>query len=93
VTSHSTLVDLLYNNGIIGCALFYSIFLSIGLRLLRYPPHVSRATSATIMAALICFLSMSFSGNLFYHPLVGACLALSAAVLSRNDRRYVHVPR
>jgi hypothetical protein len=92
MTSHSTMVDLLYNNGLIGCALFYSIFLSLGLRLLKYPRDVSRATSAAIMASIICFLSMSFSGNLFYHPLVGACLALSAAVLSRKDQRYVHVP-
>ncbi|MEO8019655.1 MAG: hypothetical protein ABI769_17740 [Pseudomonadota bacterium] len=89
VTSHSTAGDLLYNVGLIGCTLFYLTFISLGLRLLTPSASDSQAIRATILATLVCFLSMTFSGTIFYHPLLGAFLTVSACVLHGTaiDRR------
>jgi hypothetical protein len=81
ITSHSTPVDLLYNFGIIGFGLFYSIFASVALRLL----HARRADAAgpqpLILAGLVCYAFISLSGTLFYNALLAVFVA-TAGVLA-----------
>jgi len=53
VTSHATVVDLLYNSGLLGTALFYSVFFSIIWRLFpvsmpKYPENKSTACSSRL---------------------------------------------
>jgi hypothetical protein len=85
VTSHSTPVDLLYNSGLIGFILFYSIFVSIALRL-RSAKHLSSAGLFLLLsAALICYLFISLSGVMHYSYSLAAYVAISVVLLRRAD--------
>jgi hypothetical protein len=86
ITSHSTPIDLLYNSGLIGAGLFYSVFGSIALRLLQARNRQRRAVRARIAACLIAYLFISVSGIIYYDPFVATFIAVSAGVLARTER-------
>lgn len=81
ITSHSTPIDLLHNSGIIGLVLFYSIFLSVGLRLLRCASASSRNLKLLVFSCLTCFLFTSLSGVMHYNLFLAAFLAISISLL------------
>jgi hypothetical protein len=85
VTSHSTPIDLLYNTGLIGCGLFYAIFVSIAWRLLERRSPSVRTPSGLALGAMTCYAFMSLSGTLYYDAFLAATIAISAALLSRPD--------
>jgi hypothetical protein len=86
VTSHSTPVDLLYNAGVIGLALFYGIFASIGWRLYRARDPHARGVRAIVFAALVCYVFISLSGTIYYDPFVAAFVALGVAIAVRTGK-------
>jgi hypothetical protein len=83
VTSHSTPVDLLYNSGLIGCALFYAIFVSIGWRLIHTRGRNLRGIRAFLLGGLVCYAFISLSGTLYYDTFLAAAMAISVALLRR----------
>jgi hypothetical protein len=87
ITSHSTPVDLLYNSGVIGFILFYSLFVLIILRLLR----VRRADTSTLgvvtFGALVCYAFITLSATIYYNCFFAAFFALSAQLLERHVKR------
>jgi hypothetical protein len=83
ITSHSTPIDLLYNSGIIGFGLFYSLFVSVAWRVHRARLGGVLGFQALTLAGLTCYAFMSVSGTLYYDTFVAAFLAITAAVLAR----------
>jgi hypothetical protein len=86
ITSHSTPVDLLYNSGLIGLGLFYSLFLSLALRLLGLRFTDIGPVEAVIFGALVCYGFITLSATLHYNPYLGAFFGLSSQILARYDR-------
>jgi O-antigen ligase len=84
-TSHSTVVDLLYNTGLIGFMLFYSIFASIAWRLFKAGDPGTRYPRGLIFAALTCYAFISLSGTMYYDIFLSAVMAISAALVTRPD--------
>jgi hypothetical protein len=84
ITSHSTPVDLLYNDGVIGLLLFYSIFGSIALRLHHLRFVVRRDVQPIMLATLVCYLFMMISGTLHYHSFLAIYVGISTGIL-RGD--------
>lgn len=78
ITSHSTPVDLLYNNGLIGILLFFGMFASLTFRLIA---ERDRTLACIVLAGVICQVFISLSGTLFYQTFVAAFVAISAALL------------
>ena len=89
ITSHSTPIDLLYNSGLIGLIIFYSIFFSVSLRLLRCTSVASRNRRLLIVSGLTCFLFITLSGVMHYSSFLAAFLAISISVL--NSDRFVSI--
>lgn len=89
VTSHSTPVDLLYNTGLIGCVLFYSVFASIALRLLRASSVGVRNPRGLVLGALTCYGFISLSGTIYYDAFLAASLAVSTALIARPEGKTV----
>ena len=87
ITSHSTPIDLLYNSGLIGFVLFYSIFLSILWRLLLVRDRSIALVCAVIFGALVCFLFITISGTMYYHYFLAAYIAISVGFLRRHQRQ------
>jgi hypothetical protein len=83
ITSHSTLVDLLYNSGLIGFVFFYSMFASILWRLLLVRDASMAPVCAVIFGGLVCFLFITISGTMHYHYFLAAYIAISAGLLRR----------
>jgi hypothetical protein len=83
ITSHSTPIDLLYNSGIIGCGLFYSMFASLAWRVIRTRDGFGRGLQAVTVAGLVCYSFMSLSGTLYYDTYVAAFMAICAGALTR----------
>lgn len=83
ITSHSSHVDLLYNSGLVGIALFYGIFVSLLMRLYRARHGGMREARVVILAASTCFLFISFSGTIQYLLPLAAFLALAVGILRR----------
>jgi O-antigen ligase len=83
ITSHSTPIDLLYNFGIVGFALFYAIFASIMLRLIRVPRRELGSLPALIFAGAVCYGFITLSGTMHYNMFLAIFIAISAALLQR----------
>jgi O-antigen ligase len=81
VTSHSTPIDLLYNAGVIGLTLFYSIFASLAWRLQQTRRRRHDNLGALLLAMLVCYIFMSLSGTLHYSYHLAVFIAISSALL------------
>jgi O-antigen ligase len=84
-TSHSTVVDLLYNTGLIGFVLFYASLASVAVRLFQHQDPHARSPRALIFAALTCYGFISLSGTMYYDVFLAAAMAISAGLLTRPD--------
>ena len=85
VTSHSTPVDLLYNTGVIGFALFYGIFVSLGIRLLQVRDSTLGSLPPLIFAGLVCYLFITLSGTMHYNSFMAVFFATSIGLLRRHE--------
>jgi hypothetical protein len=87
MTSHSTPIDVLYNAGLIGIALFYGIFASIALRL--YQTRASRLGNlrALLLAVLVCYAFISLSGTMHYSTYLAVFIAICSALLVPEQAR------
>jgi hypothetical protein len=83
ITSHSSHVDLLYNSGLIGIALFYGMFASLFARLARARHGGLLEARLVILSAGTCYLFMSLSGTIQYVLPLAAFVALSVGILRR----------
>jgi hypothetical protein len=81
ITSHSTPVDLLYNSGLIGLGLFYALFGSMAVRLVRLRGADMRSSGAVIFGALVCYMFISLSGTMHYNASLAVFVAIGTAVL------------
>jgi O-antigen ligase len=86
VTSHSTPVDLLYNFGLIGLALFYAVVGSIAWRLLRAKDRTRDSVGALIFGVLACYLFVSLSAPLHYNGFFAVFVTISAHALRGHTR-------
>jgi len=91
ITSHSTPIDLLYNSGLIGFALFYAIFASIAWRLVTARNAKRRNIRARIAMVLIAYTFISLSGIVYYDQFLSIFVALSAGLMVRLERESVPV--
>jgi hypothetical protein len=82
ITSHSTPIDLLYNTGLIGFALFYGMFVSLTVRLFR--SMASRSLRALTFAGVVCYLFITLSGTMLYNSFLAGSLAIGIALLQRR---------
>jgi O-antigen ligase len=82
VTSHSTPIDLLYNAGLIGFVLFYSIFVSIAWRLYEARNKRLGNLRALLLATLVCYAFMTLSGTMHYSSHLAVFIAFSSALLT-----------
>ncbi len=82
VTAHSTPVDLLYNSGVIGLLLFYSLFVSLASRLGSLRIAGANAIKTLFAGTAACYLFMSAASPLHYYGFLAAIIAISAAVLA-----------
>ena len=87
ITSHSTPVDLLYNSGLIGFVLFYSIFASILWRLLLVRNARAATVCALIFGTLVCFLFITLLGTMHYNSFLAAFIGISVGLLRRYQRQ------
>jgi len=87
ITSHATFIDLLYNSGLIGFALFYGVLISVMLRLYRASESVGQGERATILATIVCYVFITLSGNIHYSSFLAVFIAISASILSRSTHR------
>jgi hypothetical protein len=86
ITSHSTPIDLLYNSGLIGTGLFYAIFASLAVRLLRARDADGRAVRARIAAFAIAWAFISLSAIIYYDSFLAMFMGVSAGLLVRLER-------
>jgi hypothetical protein len=87
ITSHSTPIDVLYNSGLIGCTLFYAIFLSL-MRRVRHAPRGSDGLRTLILGACVCYAFVSLSAPLHYNTFFAVFVGLSSALLGRRERHH-----
>jgi O-antigen ligase len=87
VTSHSTPVDLLYNSGVIGFAIFYATLLSIAWRLYRATDSAASGLRAFLFGLLVCYVFISLSSNMYYDVFLSVFVAMSAALLGTPRER------
>jgi hypothetical protein len=83
ITSHSTPIDLLYNFGVLGLLLFYGIFGSIVLRLVRLPKESLGGLPPLIFGGLVCYVFISLSGTMHYNAFMAVFMAVSVSLLRR----------
>jgi hypothetical protein len=86
ITSHSTPIDLLYNTGLIGIGLFYALFLSIALRLLRARATGIGPIAAVIFGSLVCYAFITLSATMHYNSFLAAFFGLSSQILALVTR-------
>jgi O-antigen ligase len=84
ITSHSTPIDLLYNSGLIGFALFYGVLACVTWRLFRAESHPCADFRAPVLMALIVNVFVTLSGTTFYQSFVAGFLGISVALLRRS---------
>ncbi|HEY0941091.1 MAG TPA: O-antigen ligase family protein [Steroidobacter sp.] len=84
ITSHSTPVDLLYNSGLAGFALFYGIFMAMTWRLLR-ARRTGRTVDALLFGAVVCYVFITMSGTMHYNSSLAAFIALGTAILRSHS--------
>jgi hypothetical protein len=92
VTSHSTPVDLLYNTGAIGFALFYGMFVALGIRLTQVRGPALGSLPALIFAGLVCYSFITLSGTMHYNSFMAVFFAVSAGLLRRHEVGSIRVP-
>jgi hypothetical protein len=85
ITSHSTPIDLLYNFGVIGFVLFYSIFGSIAMRLRAVQRKDLGNLPALIFAGVVCYVFITLSGTMEYNAPLGIFISVCTALLGRFD--------
>jgi O-antigen ligase len=91
ITSHSTPIDLLYNNGLIGFALYYAMFISLLWRLFK--TQASQSLKVLTLASVVCNLFVGLSGTYIYQYFLAGSIAISAALLQRPDQHgRAHAP-
>jgi len=88
-TSHSTVVDLLYNTGLIGFLLFYGMLGSTAWRVFKLRDPSVRCPRALIFGALVCYGFISLSGTMYYDVFLAAVMAISTAFLTRHESEAV----
>jgi hypothetical protein len=96
ITSHSTPIDLMYNFGLIGLLLFYSLFASLGLRLLSLDGPRASNWRSLIVGGLVCYAFISLSGTVHYNAFLAVFIGVSAALLNDSavaTQRGVHAAR
>lgn len=81
ITSHTTPVDLLYNSGLVGLALFYALFVSLFARLRAVRVRGATGVCALIFGATVCVLFISLSGTMHYSTFLAAFIGISAALV------------
>jgi hypothetical protein len=86
VTSHSTPIDLLYNYGMIGLVLFYSIFASLIWRLLKVAARQQSSQRSLILGGVVCYVFVSLSGTMHYDIFLAGFLGISVALFAVYDR-------
>jgi hypothetical protein len=86
ITSHSTPVDVLYNFGLIGFGLFYTLFALLVWRLYVTRHVYLGALPILIFSGVICYLFMSLAEPLHYNSEFAAFVAIAAALLNRHSR-------
>jgi O-antigen ligase len=98
ITSHSTVIDLLYNFGLIGLILFYGVFASLIWRLLPIAARRLSGQRSLIFGGIVGYGFVSLSGTLHYNiflaAFIGICVALltfhggatTSAVVSSNQK-------
>jgi hypothetical protein len=84
-TSHSTVVDLLYNTGLIGFFLFYGMLGSVAWRVFQLRDASVRFPRALIFGVLTCYAFISLSGTMYYDLFLAAVLAICTALLTRPE--------
>jgi hypothetical protein len=82
ITSHSTPIDLLYNYGLIGFALFYGLFASLMWRLLQLENRQVSCQRSLMFGSITCYLFVSLSGTVHYNGFLAAFIGISAALLT-----------
>jgi hypothetical protein len=92
VTSHSTPVDLLYNTGVIGFALFYGMFVSLAIRLTQVRGSDLGSLPSLIFAGLICYGFITLSGTMHYNSFMAAFFGVSGGLLRRYELSSARAP-
>lgn len=85
-TSHSTPIDLLYNYGLIGLVLFYSVFASLIWRLLRLAGRRQSSQRSLILGGVVCYLFVTLSATMHYDILLASFVGISVALFAVHDR-------
>jgi hypothetical protein len=85
ITSHSTPIDLLYNYGLIGLLLFYSVLASLIWRLLQVNSRRTSSQRALLLAGVVCYTFASLSGTMHYNIFLSAFLGISLGLLAFHD--------
>jgi len=90
-TSHASVIDLLYNSGIVGFLLFYGVIGSVLWRVYRAGPGQGDGLRALIVGAMTCFAIISLAGNVHYSAVLAAIVGISVTLMrgSANGRRDV----
>jgi hypothetical protein len=84
ITSHSTPIDLLYNYGLIGLILFYSVLASLFLRLLQLDSRRVSNQRSLILAGVVCYGFVSLSGTMHYNAFLAAFIGISVALITSH---------
>jgi hypothetical protein len=92
ITSHSTPIDLLYNTGVLGLAVFYSIFVSVGLRLREVRGSKLGTLPALIFGGLVCYVFITLSGTMHYNAFMAIFISVSVGLLRRRAPRALGDP-
>jgi hypothetical protein len=85
ITSHSTPIDLLYNFGVVGFVLFYSIFASMLLRLTTLRSKRLGSLPALIFAGIVCYVFITLSGTMHYNAFLAVFISVCVALLQRIE--------
>jgi hypothetical protein len=85
LTSHSTPIDLLYNFGLIGFALFYALFALLICRLYTTRRLQLGALPILIFSGVVCYLFMSLSEPLHYSAFLAIFIAVTLGLLRRES--------
>lgn len=84
ITSHSTPTDLLYNSGLIGLVLFYSVFVSLVRRLWLRRDANPFGVDPLILGALVCLGSITLSGTMHYNSFLAATVGIASSLLAKH---------
>lgn len=93
ITSHSTPIDLLYNFGVIGLFLYYSVFASMILRLLRLRRTGLGSLPALVFAGVVCYAFITLSGTMHYNAFLSVFVSVSVALLWRYETPVAVAPQ